>query len=1477
MRRFGSVACLVLAALPFCSFAHATVRDEPVKLRRVGVIPTLRPGESVRLSFELQAGREASVANLEVRSASLARTFERRATLVQVRPTEPIRLDLEVMAAEKMDPLVIRYEVDGVPSERSIDLTPLLASERARSRAMTRIDDPGVPPGARGVPRPRPNRPAPTGDDDPEALPMQPPSVQAGELPYDTVYVHGRLMYLRGNDNRQIGADRIWVRVMDEDHGPDQTLASGYCDNQGYFSFIVQWTGHNAFADGGSGPDLYVKFETQSPEVTVQSTVFEIDYSWTTPIQADWDFSSTDLAIGAWMPSDQSTHGALHLHTNIQHNWDWYWYQQSFSLATVDVQWPESGGDTYYVPSFEEIHVGTNHTWDDFAHAHEYGHHWMENYNPTAGPEYCNDSCDDGDDCTHCWWCPENNAVAFSEGWPDWIGYVQPDSYFGTYGVAGNAAKPEFVAACFETGLFEDPLLTEGFFATILTDAWDSNNETDPNGLGQIDALALGTEEIFEVTYLDQPQTPTQFFNAFRTRFPEHTVNLWKTARNNRLQLDTNLPTTPTNLTSTTHTPNTPSMLGQIVLQWTGSTDEWSGVEGYDLLIDRPTLPDTVYTLTASTIAGTGYLPPGTYNLGIRARDRAGRTSPYVMVGPYVLVAPDPQNMTFAQPAGWARPVVPRPTNDATVNSVPNPTSLTGDSPVTYLNAAYTNDGDTKPILIFSTNTFCIDATCGFAGSNGSPDPGEVQTRINRGPVQVRGGRHVIGMYIDVLHAWPEPNEFDNGWAHPWIFAPSTMASDTPYRRAAPPKTTDGWAFVRDGSPFFATCDGMRMNATHFWNATWVAADQDTADYDLKLHFTTSSVDTGFAAQRGFSSRGPGEVDLVVVNKRVLTQPSWDIGITSSLGDQATYVIRHTGAPSMNYGDSLVVSWADSNQILLREVQIPGTGQGTAVATGDPDEGPFWIAFLDRTFTSGGLSGGAITLVPSDSNGHARILFNATGSGFHAVLLVRDPKFGRAARSVVLEVEPTPSNPAMAGTVGWHASLVPRPAQDGTDLSVPQPDTLFGSSSSTYLNLRMINSSPVSSPFGIGYQARIDGAALFTSIMPALAPSQVFTHHGASPLVVSGGRHTLTVALDHTGVHDELDELDNIWGEQWVWSPFELFANTPFGWGPVAPRTAGWSEVRSGEELAFNRLGMRTPPMGPGPQWADVAMTPGAGSDLDLTLHVPGQGAKIGFDAPLAVSAWGPDQSDYLLYDTSGPQSPIYDVGVIHVEGTAPQGPTVELKRATAHAVGTIGPVSFSANHSVNLHEVSLTPGSYRVRLIVHSGNADLGVSAHAPTPAIQSKSDAIEAGWHNGAGQGEEFVFLAPDAGSYAFPVWKVARADLAQVVSYSLEITQTVVAADPQGPPASTRLHFAAPNPFGSSTTVAVDLATSGNVTLEVFDVAGARVATLAEGGWAAGRHRLRWDGRSGDGRTVPAGLYLVRLTTPGFSATKRVVRMR
>ncbi len=91
-------------------------------------------------------------------------------------------------------------------------------------------------------------------------------------------------------------------------------------------------------------------------------------------------------------------------------------------------------------------------------------------------------------------------------------------------------------------------------------------------------------------------------------------------------------------------------------------------------------------------------------------------------------------------------------------------------------------------------------------------------------------------------------------------------------------------------------------------------------------------------------------------------------------------------------------------------------------------------------------------------------------------------------------------------------------------------------------------------------------------------------------------------------------------------------------------------------------------------------------------------------------------------------------------------------------------------------------------------------------------------------------------------------------------------------------TQLYAASPNPFRGETVIRLDLAASRqDVRLTIFDVSGRIVRTVVSEPLRAGRHELRWDGRSDTGRTVAAGVYFCRLEAGEFSENRPIVLLK
>ena len=106
---------------------------------------------------------------------------------------------------------------------------------------------------------------------------------------------------------------------------------------------------------------------------------------------------------------------------------------------------------------------------------------------------------------------------------------------------------------------------------------------------------------------------------------------------------------------------------------------------------------------------------------------------------------------------------------------------------------------------------------------------------------------------------------------------------------------------------------------------------------------------------------------------------------------------------------------------------------------------------------------------------------------------------------------------------------------------------------------------------------------------------------------------------------------------------------------------------------------------------------------------------------------------------------------------------------------------------------------------------------------------------------------------------------------------IENVAATAVPDTSPTPTCLLKAYPNPFNPLTTIHFTVNNPGDVVLTVNDLAGRRVAVLADDTFPTGVHRINWDGRDTAGRSLASGLYFVRLVAGQVQDTQRLVLIR
>ena len=88
---------------------------------------------------------------------------------------------------------------------------------------------------------------------------------------------------------------------------------------------------------------------------------------------------------------------------------------------------------------------------------------------------------------------------------------------------------------------------------------------------------------------------------------------------------------------------------------------------------------------------------------------------------------------------------------------------------------------------------------------------------------------------------------------------------------------------------------------------------------------------------------------------------------------------------------------------------------------------------------------------------------------------------------------------------------------------------------------------------------------------------------------------------------------------------------------------------------------------------------------------------------------------------------------------------------------------------------------------------------------------------------------------------------------------------------------LHNNYPNPFNPVTNITYDIPEATDVTLEIYNVMGQRVRTLAQGNHEPGRYQIVWSATDDIGQALSSGMYIYRIQAGDFVSVKKLVLMK
>ncbi len=119
-----------------------------------------------------------------------------------------------------------------------------------------------------------------------------------------------------------------------------------------------------------------------------------------------------------------------------------------------------------------------------------------------------------------------------------------------------------------------------------------------------------------------------------------------------------------------------------------------------------------------------------------------------------------------------------------------------------------------------------------------------------------------------------------------------------------------------------------------------------------------------------------------------------------------------------------------------------------------------------------------------------------------------------------------------------------------------------------------------------------------------------------------------------------------------------------------------------------------------------------------------------------------------------------------------------------------------------------------------------------------------------------------------YGFDQFRIGLRDLFDIGGVGAD------APDATGTTTKIQLAQNSPNPFSASTKILLTMPTQADISVQVIDVSGRLVKTLANGSYNAGGHVLEWDGTNELGERAAAGTYFYRLDKDGQELTRKAI---
>lgn len=477
------------------------------------------------------------------------------------------------------------------------------------------------------------SRSVPEGD---KLIQLTPPSITSGG---NSLTVRGRLVFYHPGSPVPEPIKRALVLVLDSElwPKPDEVVARGYTDYDGYFSFSGINNDDGWFQDGR---DIYVEVYADNWAVdVVASRVLGFgNPTYHANNKADTREDVSDHSIIDFGTLSPEHPGAYNILNTVLTGWNFLQAQLGISVPRLKAHFrddytPERsyyyGGSLPDPLAIEGIHISSEYgdQWHEDVILHEYGHYIMDAYADFWPPL---------SDLSHASTALSDFApleTAFVEGWAhffsatarDWAGYSTPeignnfnieDNHGGSgveAAVAGilwdiydayDGSEPQDVLELgfdkiwdvlvnydpesdtddFTIKWLTNPTIVEGFWDWIAPESWQ----------------VIGCEGQWPIGK-DHPWNIYDFWDGFFDRNPGlgsyYISGMWRIFDLHGVRIPDNVsPHNPTSYSSS-HTLGVPSWGDEIRIVVDGAYDDLSGVDGYSVIWDN-----SPFTLPPETI-----------------------------------------------------------------------------------------------------------------------------------------------------------------------------------------------------------------------------------------------------------------------------------------------------------------------------------------------------------------------------------------------------------------------------------------------------------------------------------------------------------------------------------------------------------------------------------------------------------------------------------------------------------------------------------------------------------------------------------------------------------------------------------------------------------------------------------------------------------------------------------------------------------